>query len=119
MLTRLLKEDGMLPPSELPDKFKFCNAVRLPKEAGMLPVRKFPTRRISLTLESATIPNQLFTGPVNQFLWFSQAGPLVLLYRSTSAIESCTFTACAFVVVFVLAQIAITMQNRVDFFKVM
>ena len=41
------------------------------------------------------IPYHVLTGPVSQFELCFQAGPFVLLYKSTRANESCVFAGCA------------------------
>src|SRR4051794_1809133 len=105
----------MLPLNWLEDKYKLTRFTRFRIEEGMLPCKLFPTRWIPVTLLFSTPTRyQVDTGLlVNQFVWSSQLGPSVLLYKSTSAKESCTFT-CA-LAVFMFAQRANARRKIVDF----
>ena len=78
----------------------------------MLPFKLLPPRQTATTLVSTTtIPAQLLTGAVvSQPELKGQCGPSVLLYKATSARESCTFT-CA-VRVFVLETKGIHLKNE-------
>src|SRR6266542_1535399 len=112
---RLPKEDGMLPFNSLKYKSKNSSFSSLPIEEGIFPFKLFSASQIVVTLPFVTVtPYQVDTGfLVSQFVWLYQLGPSVLLYKSTSAKESCTLT-CA-LVVFMFATRANTRQKRIDF----
>src|SRR3954447_20721031 len=93
---RLPIEDGMFPLKSLAVKSNRSRFIRFPNVEGRLPCNLLKTKFTPVTLAFVTTtPYHVDTGFfVNQRVCTLQLGPPVLLYKSTSAKESCTFT-CA------------------------